>query len=350
MIRIFVFTVVCILIVNSQISEECYNKKGLNYDKDKYDHCKINEELYKKYSGGIFKGRDTALPLIEHEFIEVIEGNCPYTYIPFDEKCNVNDFRGLTIGIGIDHNLIDKEKYNCKKTIELLENSKIGNDLINFCINNPEDCLVSSSEDLKACNEKYMQIQLDELEMRYNRSREDGLGFRDINRATRTVIFSVYHHYGNTKRFRNFWYSVTMGNWLNAVTELMSWSFYKGDRFIERRTFEANTLYRAQFDICENVNAQIKVLFIVDASGSITLNQYEKGRQFIAKLAEGWDMGVDKIEAAIIYYGTKVVVATGFTSDKANFIKIAKTLPYPETYTATGDAIRRGTKLLREKN
>ena len=179
------------------------------------------------FENGITDGNQTSLPMIDNNFIQALEGLCLCAYVRFDDKCNVHKSAGLTIGMGIDLNSIDRVTFGNGDFANLP--SQKGSVLKTYCKANPSSCNKTLDEDTaKKYSEEHMEKQLKALESEFNiypKAVRKSKKFADLNRATRTVLFSLYYQYGSIEYFDDILDDVLDENWKDVFHELYSkWS------------------------------------------------------------------------------------------------------------------------------
>lgn len=288
MIKILLFLLSYVQICNCQFSATSYGLKGISYKK-KYTDCTLERAIF-DYGGGMKDGRDRLDKIAEDnsifKFIKKVECNAPYTYILFDENHTPLGLRSLTIGIGIDKKLFESINYFCLNDHDLPYSDKTGNSLMNSCKTNKNcefgiDELGIDEDSLEDDSYLILGEQMANLEDKYN----DEYGEFDLlNVGTKTVLFSVYHQYGEGfKYYGKLFTYVKNGNWPGAVDELVGSGTFANinlaGKFTNRRLLEANILYRANADICTGVVPNFKIAFVVDSSRSITDSEYRTIRK-----------------------------------------------------------------------
>ncbi|KAH7716262.1 Fibropellin-3 [Aphelenchoides avenae] len=124
---------------------------------------------------------------------------------------------------------------------------------------------------------------------------------------------------------------------LKEQADFWATKYHKGAR-------DANDFLKSMGDIPKCNLRGMDLMFIIDASGSIGGHAFDKARNFIETVVNGFDISIRKTRVGVIEYSSDTKVIITFSGDKAAIIKAVQDMPYMNDMTATGDALRMATE------
>ena len=86
----------------------------------------------------------------------------------------------------------------------------------------------------------------------------------------------------------------------------------------------------------------IDLFIVLDSSGSITKEKYEIAKKFVADFVDGFTIGESNVRVGLIYFSIEVKLMFDLNDsfDKEIILSKISNIPYLNSRTATGDAIK----------
>lgn len=270
----------------------------------------------RSWKSGIPEGSETNFPTISKKFLRCHEGLSFCGYVPINPKNGeVLGRSGVTFGAGID--LGSKSKTSLE-FLPIAVLAKLGPYI--GLRRNLAACAVIERPLVLSSNERNQLIDavtdetIKNVSKNYNYARvKDALPFASLPRGIRTAIVSVWYQFGYPSAYPKFWGLVTSNDWVGAVKELRN--FYKrpgkqerGD--LRRRNDEADII-EATLQKC---NRSVDLVFLVDESGSVSVESFNKSLQFIKNFIQAFPD--DKLKGNT---GTRFGLSTFSTMYQSHF-------------------------------
>ncbi len=297
-------------------------------------------------------GSDTALPLVDRDFIYQVFPVCPCTYLHSDSSCNVNTNSGIYLGAEI--NLMKtmdpaNSQFNDSNGISLysIATAVVANSYtraaklcpslatgINSCVRS------YSAASVQQISGAYLDSQAIALSQMYDGC-SMGTKFAELPRAIRTALFLSHYVALDPVVYARLWRAFAQQNWEGAVSLMSETETNSQDALnstnSRRQRFLMESANVAQ---CASRNASMSIVILADSAKTDTVNGMIK--EFVTFWAKRTNSSIEQdydVYVSIVWQ----------TTGGANYSSLAKVGQATSAYTIPVGTVHGSLDLLLEQ-